>query len=137
MDDETLRGRISDEIRAVERETFVELAHAIKNGGCWGAVADDVERICSETEDYLALLDVLVQFKDARALFLFLGAARSRPAIFEAMVRRADALPRVVQRALVSLPNFDDVPDAPRDTLCAAAREILGSPPARAEARLE
>jgi hypothetical protein len=137
MNELELRGEVAKQLLLSSRPATVELAAQIEQSGCWGAVAEDVERICTETEDYVTLLDVLVQLADPRALLLFIGAARSRPAVFEAVARRADALPRVAQCALVSLPMFDDVPELSHDKLCPAARAILQSPPRREDARIQ
>ena len=137
MDGEELRARLSHELKALEHEALAELGSAIERGGCWGKLVDDLERICTEDDDYYALHDILIQLKEARALLLFVMSVRTKRDVFERIARRADELPRTVQCALVSLPEFDEVPDVPREALCAAAREILADPDARAEARLE
>jgi hypothetical protein len=137
MDGETLRTRLSAELKSLKQEALVELGSSIAQGGCWGTLVGDLERICTENDDYLALFDILVQLKEARALLLFVMAVRKKPAIFEHVARRADELPRTVQCALVSLPDFDEISRTPRETLCAAAREVLLDPIARTEARIE
>jgi hypothetical protein len=136
MDEVALRGRVLDELLGAEREAFVELAESIQEGGCWGSIVGDVERICTDNDDYIALYDILVQVKDIRALFLFLHAARKRPVVFEHVVANADKLPRTVQCALVSLPEFDEIANAPTDKLSASAREVLRDPDSRREARI-
>lgn len=137
MDEVALRERVLEELRGTERAVFVDLALSIEQGGgCWGAIVGDVERICTETDDYIALFDILVQVQDIRALFLFLHAARKRPVVFEYVAANADKLPRTVQCALVSLPEFDEVPHPPVDKLSAAAREVLLDPHVRREARV-
>jgi hypothetical protein len=125
-----------DELRSVEREAFVELAHSIEDGHCWGTIVGDLERICTETDDYIALFDILAELKDVRALFLFLRAARKRPVVFEHVAANVDRLPRTVQCAVVSLPEFDEIPGTPVDKLCPAAREVLLDTVSRREARL-
>lgn len=137
MEEQLLRERLSHELKALEQETLHELGSTIEQGGCWGTLVDDVERICTEDADYVALLDILIQLKEARALLLFVMAVRHKPAVFALVARRADELPRTVQCALVSLPEVDQVKDAPTEKLCAAAREILASARAREEARVE
>ena len=114
-----------------------ELGSTIEQGGCWGTLVEDVERICTEDADYTALLDILTELKESRALLLFVMAVRHRPDVFALVARRAHERPRTVQCALVSLPEVDQVKGLPRDKLCAAAREILGSDRAREQAREE
>jgi hypothetical protein len=137
MQGSKLRTDLSAQLKALEREALIELGTSIERGGCWGALVEDLERICTETDDYLALFDILVQLKESRALILFLSAIRHKPAVFEHVARRADELPRVVQCALVSLPDFDEIEGTPRDALCAAARDLLRDPAGRREARVE
>ena len=136
MEEAALRRHVVDELRKAEREAFLELANSMEDGHCWGSIVGDLERICTETDDYLALFDILIEVKDIRALFLFLLAARKRPAVFEHVAAHADKLPRSVQCAVVSLPEFDEVAHVSADKLCPAAREVLLDPHARREARI-
>jgi hypothetical protein len=78
---------------------------------------------------------MLRECDDARAWLVFLGEARSRPVVLEALMQSAPGLPRTVQCALVSLPEAEALLGKLPPAACAAAHAIASSTHERTSAR--
>jgi hypothetical protein len=95
-----------------------------------------LEQLCKDDRDFLSLFDTLTTLGDSRALMLFLSAARARPVVLEAMLVRAEGLPRVVQCALVTCPESEPWLDLLSPAACAAAQELVADPAKRRASQL-
>ena len=131
----TARTTLSDRIEALSLPQAAGYADFIRSGEaagplpCWGAVAERFDHDFSADEDRKALLGPLVEAGDLRALILFLHANRDRAEVMEHVLADASRLPRVLQRALVSMEELADRVPEHFDGLHPAARQLWAAGP--------
>ncbi len=124
MDADALRANLAACLKASDRGNLNKLGEVVAAEACWGAMVEAFEQLCRDDADYFALLDRLIELGDARALLLFMSAARSRQCVLCRLLERADELPRTAQCALVSLPECEGLLTELAPGACAAAREL-------------
>ena len=138
----TARTTLSDRIEALSLPQAAGYADFIRSGEaagplpCWGAIAERFDQDFGSDDDRKALLGPLVEAGDMRALILFLHANRGRPEVMEHVLADASCLPRLIQRALVSLEEVQELVPDHVDDLHPAARQLWeAGPDARARER--
>lgn len=124
-----LRQRIREALLRRPSPALLAFGEAIaaRNGdrmACWGNLADHILERFERDEDRLALWRALVEVRDLRPLLLFLDLNRDRPGVLRAILQEPEALPAVIQCALVSMPETQPLLE-PQPALHPAALEIV------------
>jgi len=108
------RLELADRLKALpvrEAAPFAELVRGAKAAEagrvvpCWGSLIDEFDRRFDGDEDRVVVWEEVLGLGDSRALIAILLVSRSRPAFLKRVLERAEKLPSLVQRALVSLPE--------------------------------
>ena len=138
----TARTTLSDRIESLSLPQAAGYADFIRSGEaagplpCWGAIVERFDQDFGSDEDRLALWAGLLEAGDLRALTLFVHANRGRPEVMEHVLANASRLPRLIQRAVVSLEEVEELVPDHVDDLHPAARQLWeAGPDARARER--
>lgn len=129
------RLELSNLIEAVELPQATGFADFIRIGDaggplpCWGAITERFDQDFSTTDERTALWATIVEARDIRAQILFLHVNRARPEVMAQIISDAPRLPRLVQRALVSIDELAELIGDHLDRLDPAARQLWEAGP--------
>ena len=131
----TPRTHLSDRIETLSLPQAAGYADFIRTGDpgkptpCWGAIAERFDQDFADDADRQAIWSTLVEADDRRPLLLFLHFNRDRPVVMASILDDAHRLPRLLQRAVVSLEEVADLVPDHLDRLDPAARQLWEAGP--------
>ncbi|MCP4602368.1 MAG: hypothetical protein GY847_17945 [Proteobacteria bacterium] len=115
--------------KAKELATFIRQRDKHGRLPCWGTITDRFDNDFTSDESRMEIWKSLVDAGEKRTLLLYIHACRARPTVIEDVLKDAESLPEVVQRALISIEELEDQIKPHLSKFKPAAQQIAESDP--------